>query len=112
MRALWLHAFFTAERPSWWTKHNLRRRGIAAFAQERKLAPVVGCALPLADSFVAAFTKWVTATMSGFPQELGYTWSGSFWSEGCGTLTACYLRGRGGGPDLPARAAVDVVRSL
>ena len=84
---------------------------IAAFAQERKLAPVVG-ARTAGRLICCSVYKVGHGYYVRIPARAWYTWSGEL-LEAKGVIPDCIVtEGQGGEEDLQLERAVDVVRSL
>ena len=84
---------------------------IAAFAQERKLAPVVG-ARTAGRLICCSVYKVGHGYYVRIPARAWYTWSGEL-LEAKGVVPDCIVTdGQGGEADLQLERAVDVVRSL
>ena len=84
---------------------------IAAFAQERKLAPVVG-ARTAGRLICCSVYKVSHGYYVRIPTRAWYTWSGEL-LEAKGVVPECIVTdGQGGDADLQLERAVDVVRSL
>jgi C-terminal processing protease CtpA/Prc len=84
---------------------------IAAFAQERKLAPVVG-ARTAGRLICCSVYKVSHGYYVRIPARAWYTWSGEL-LEAKGVVPDCIVTdGQGGEADLQLERAVDVVRSL
>ncbi len=84
---------------------------IAAFAQERKLAPVVG-ARTAGRLICCSVYKVGHGYYVRIPARAWYTWSGEL-LEAKGVVPDCIVTdGQGGEEDLQLERAVDVVRSL
>jgi hypothetical protein len=84
---------------------------IAAFAQERKLAPVVG-ARTAGRLICCSVYKVGHGYYVRIPARAWYTWSGEL-LEAKGVVPDCTVTGgQGGEADLQLERAVDVVRSL
>src|SRR5260370_9794950 len=84
-----------ADQPSWWMRAQPAPESASQRLRRNASSPRWWARVPLADSFVAAFTKWVTATTSGYPRELGPPGAGSFWRRRAWYPIALLQMGRG-----------------